>query len=80
MVCFCFNDFSCYSCIISYQTLLILVTDISELEQRLRDLPVNTTGEIDDADVISVQSEGSTEPTDYRPWENYADRALPSCE
>lgn len=53
------------------------VTDISELEQRLRDLPVNTS-DIDDADIISVQSEGSTEPTDYRPWENYADRALPS--
>ena len=58
---------------------MFLVTDISELEQRLRDLPVNTS-EIDDADVVSVQSEGSTEPTDYRPWENYADRALPSCE
>ena len=58
---------------------MILVTDISELEQRLRDLPVNT-GEIDDDDVISVQSEGSTKPADYRPWENYAGRALPSCE
>ncbi|KAL9952506.1 hypothetical protein ACROYT_G039773 [Oculina patagonica] len=54
------------------------VTDISELEQRLRDLPLNNSSEMDDADVISVESAGSTEPTDYRPWENFADRALPS--
>jgi len=51
------------------------VTDISELEQRIRDLPLRTE-KTDDADIISVESEGSTEPSDYRPWEHHADRAL----
>lgn len=51
------------------------VTDISELEQRIRDLPLHSD-KADDEDIISVASEGSTEPSDYRPWENHADRAL----
>ena len=56
------------------------VTDISELEQRIRDLPLQSD-KIDEEDVISVESEGSTQPSDYRPWENHADRALlPSCK
>ena len=59
---------------------LFSVTDISELEQRIRDLPLHTE-KTDDADIISVESEGSTEPSDYRPWEHHADRALlPSCK
>ena len=60
--------------------MLFLVTDISDLEQRIRDLPIRTE-EADNADIISVGSEDSTEPSDYRPWENHADRALlPSCK
>ena len=60
--------------------MLFLVTDISELEQRIRDLPLHSD-KADDEDIISVASEGSTEPSDYRPWENHADRALlPSCK
>lgn len=51
------------------------VTDISELEQRIRDLPLQNE-EVETADIISVGSEESTEPSDYRPWENHADRAL----
>lgn len=59
---------------------MLLVTDISELEQRIRDLPLQDK-EVDNADIISVESDGSTEPSDYRPWENHADRALlPSCK
>lgn len=59
---------------------LFLVTDISELEQRIRDLPLRDKEE-DNVDIISVESHGSTEPSDYRPWENHADRALlPSCK
>lgn len=50
-------------------------TDISELEQRIRDLPL-CTEEADNEDIKSVGSEESTEPSDYRPWENHADRAL----
>ena len=52
------------------------VTDISDLEQRLRDLPLNS-GDVDDADVISTDSEVG--PNNFRPWENYAERGLPSC-
>ena len=60
--------------------MLFLVTDISELEQRIRDLPLHSD-KADDEDIISVASEGSSEPSDYRPWENHADRALlPSCK
>lgn len=60
--------------------MLFLVTDISDLEQRIRDLPIRSE-EADNADIISVGSEDSTEPSDYRPWENHADRALlPSCK
>lgn len=44
------------------------VTDISDLEQRLRDLPLNN-GDVDDAD-----------NSNFRPWENYAERGLPSCK
>lgn len=51
------------------------VTDISDLEQRLRDLPLNS-GDVDDADVISTDSEVG--PNNFRPWENYAERGLPS--
>ena len=59
---------------------LFLVTDISDLEQRIRDLPIHTE-EADNADIISIGSEDSTEPSDFRPWENHADRALlPSCK
>lgn len=59
---------------------LLLVTDISELEQRILDLPLRDKGE-DNVDIISVKSDGSSEPSDYRPWENHADRALlPSCK
>ena len=59
---------------------LFLVTDISELEQRIRDLPLHSDKAVDE-DIISVASEGSSEPSDYRPWENHADRALlPSCK
>ena len=59
--------------------MLFSVTDISELEQRIRDLPLHSD-KADDEDIISVASEGSSEPSDYRPWENHADRALlPSC-
>ena len=59
---------------------LLLVTDISELEQRILDLPLRDK-EKDNMDIISVESHGSTEPSDYRPWENHADRALlPSCK
>lgn len=53
------------------------VTDISDLEQRLRDLPLNS-GDVDDADVISTDSEVG--PNNFRPWENYAERGLPSCK
>lgn len=53
------------------------ITDISDLEQRLRDLPLNN-GDVDVADVISIDSEGSEEPNNFRPWENYAERGLPS--
>lgn len=53
------------------------VTDISDLEQRLRDLPLNN-GDIDDADNISIDSEVG--PNNFRPWENYAERGLPSCK
>ncbi|XP_029207410.2 hydrolethalus syndrome protein 1-like [Acropora millepora] len=51
------------------------VTDISELEQRILELPLRDK-EKDNMDIISVESHGSTEPSDYRPWENHADRAL----
>lgn len=61
--------------------MLFLVTDISDLEQRIRDLPIRTEEADNEADIISIGSEDSTEPSDYRPWENHADRALlPSCK
>lgn len=70
-----FSKHKKYCCILSF-----VATDISELEQRIRDLPL-CTEEADNEDIKSVGSEESTEPSDYRPWENHADRALlPSCK
>ena len=52
------------------------VTDISELEQRLRDLPVQGK------DVFESESDDleGKEPRDYRPWINAANPSLPSCK